>query len=98
MLGRYGETLVVDWGLAKLIDRVADPDGRIEPTLRPSSATDEWQTWSGATHGTIGYMPPEQALGRQDQDLGPRVCSSPWGAVLLSPAGTGDPDRSDRQS
>ena len=90
MLGRFGETLVVDWGLAKLIDQVADTDARpIEPTLRPQSATEEWRTWSGATHGTIGFMPPEQARG-QDAKIGPRSDVYALGAVLYNLL-TGDP-------
>ena len=83
MLGRYGETLVVDWGLAKIIDRVEDPSDAAEPTIRPSSASSEWQTWSGSVHGTIGYMPPEQAAGKLEM-LGP--CSDVYalGAILYA--------------
>ncbi len=40
MLGRYGETLVVDWGLAKVLGRAdvipAQPDGEFEPGLAGS--------------------------------------------------------------
>ncbi len=84
MVGRFGETLVVDWGLAKLIDQVADTGAhQIEPTLRPQSVTEEWRTWSGATHGTIGFMPPEQARG-QDARIGPRSDVYALGAVLYN--------------
>jgi serine/threonine protein kinase len=34
MLGPYGETLVVDWGLAKVVGRPAGSDGASEGTLR----------------------------------------------------------------
>jgi serine/threonine protein kinase len=35
MLGKYGETLVVDWGLAKSLGERAMPEGSAEPPLQP---------------------------------------------------------------
>jgi serine/threonine-protein kinase len=63
MLGPYGETLVVDWGLAKTVGEAASPEG----TLRPTAATDSAPTQAGSALGTPPFMSPEQAAGRLDQ-------------------------------
>jgi serine/threonine-protein kinase len=59
MLGRYGETLVVDWGLAQFIQRDAQAKASGEKTLIPGMTGDDSHT-SSSRAGTIGYMSPEQ--------------------------------------
>jgi serine/threonine-protein kinase len=81
MLGPYGETLVVDWGLAKPIQRVDSGTGLGEKTLRPLSASDSAPTVAGTAVGTPAYMSPEQAEGRLDL-LGPASDVYSLGATL----------------
>jgi eukaryotic-like serine/threonine-protein kinase len=95
MLGKYGETLVVDWGLAKLMER-ADPD-LPEGPLQPSLGTDPSMTRTGTALGTPAYMSPEQAAGRLDL-LGPASDVYSLGATLYflltgrSPFERGEPE------
>ena len=81
ILGKHGETLVVDWGLAKPIGRVDPADDSGERTLMPSSASGSAETLPGSALGTPAYMSPEQAAGDLEQ-LGP--CSDVYslGATL----------------
>jgi len=65
MLGAYGETLVLDWGLAKLQDDAADAANPQEP--RSASILDNNATQTGATLGTVAFMSPEQARGDWDK-------------------------------
>ena len=88
MVGKYGETLVVDWGLAKAVGRSGDgrstarrPRARsLAPALvratRPRRSP-------GSVVGTPAYMSPEQAAGRLDL-LGPASDVYGLGATLYN--------------
>ncbi len=57
MLGRFGEVLVMDWGVSRVVGRRADR--RSSGTFTTSLL----QTQAGSTVGTPGYMSPEQIRG-----------------------------------
>jgi eukaryotic-like serine/threonine-protein kinase len=82
MLGPFGETLVVDWGLALPLERVPEghesPQGTVKSTKTESAALPREQ---GVVIGTLAYMPPEQAEGAIDR-LGPRSDVYGLGAIL----------------
>lgn len=59
MLGKYGETLLVDWGLAMPVQRDDRARASGENTMLLQSGSDSGRS-SGSGAGTIGYMSPEQ--------------------------------------
>jgi tRNA A-37 threonylcarbamoyl transferase component Bud32 len=95
MLGNYGETLVVDWGLAKAGAASPTSTAASEAPLQPASAYDDAATRTGDAIGTPAYMAPEQAAGRLDL-LGPRSDVYGLGATLYCVL-TGRPPFIDRE-
>ncbi|HWB12253.1 MAG TPA: bifunctional serine/threonine-protein kinase/formylglycine-generating enzyme family protein [Pirellulales bacterium] len=83
MLGPYGETLVVDWGLAKPATSRDMPSGTAETWLAPQTAGNTPATRAGSVIGTPAYMGPEQAAGALDQ-LGPASDVYSLGATLYT--------------
>jgi tetratricopeptide (TPR) repeat protein len=63
MLGRYGETLVLDWGLAKARNRPDSPSG---PTSVHLVYGDSTKTQAGSVIGSPPYMAPEVAEGASE--------------------------------
>jgi serine/threonine protein kinase len=89
MLGKYGETLVVDWGLAKAgVGRgkaATSQPGAVprEWLVRPPSGSGSTETLPGAALGTPAFMSPEQAAGKLDL-LGPASDVYSLGATLYA--------------
>ncbi len=78
LVGELGETVVIDWGLAKVIGDSDEPThDSLEPRL--PTAADSLQTQVGSVFGTPGFMAPEQARG---DDLGPQADVYALGATL----------------
>jgi serine/threonine protein kinase/Tol biopolymer transport system component len=77
MVNQDGYAKVLDFGLAKLIERTASPDVSTAPTMT------EEGTSEGVVLGTVGYMAPEQVRG---QEVDGRADVFAFGAILYEAA------------
>jgi len=63
MIGAFGEVLVLDWGVAKLLSA----DAPTSAVAQPAAFAGEGDTQAGTVIGTRGFMSPEQARGAVDE-------------------------------
>jgi serine/threonine protein kinase len=89
VLGEFGEVVLLDWGLAKLVDaegRDEKPEAGFDPDATDAySGQVGWAqpdlTAAGAVMGTPAFMAPEQAEGRAER-IGRRTDIYGLGAIL----------------
>ncbi|MBI4882372.1 MAG: SUMF1/EgtB/PvdO family nonheme iron enzyme [Planctomycetes bacterium] len=92
MVGRFGQTYVMDWGLARVLGKKDPRDIRIQQLLDYPEKEEERAsgaraseapllTMEGDVVGTPSYMAPEQGMGRIDE-VGPRSDVYSVGAML----------------
>ncbi|HYL68586.1 MAG TPA: serine/threonine-protein kinase [Candidatus Limnocylindria bacterium] len=81
MIGPFGEVLVMDWGIAKIMRQPAESAIESGRTARGTLAPSGVKTGHGTILGTPGYMAPEQERG-EVEDLDERADIYSLGAIL----------------
>ncbi len=70
MLGPFGETLLIDWGLAKIMKQADDVPALTSADEMPVASTSVTATQSGQIIGTPAFASPEQLMGHTGQVSG----------------------------
>jgi WD40 repeat protein/serine/threonine protein kinase len=81
MVGEFGETVLLDWGLAKVRGQADHGAEQLADEVRELKEADAGESVAGKPIGTPSYMPPEQADGRI-ADIDERSDVWSLGAVL----------------
>jgi serine/threonine protein kinase len=92
MVGAFGEVLVLDWGIARVLEPEAHPGAALPRARAPAdrdSLTDD-VTAAGTVLGTPGFMSPEQAQGEAQVDARSDIYA--LGAILRWLVAGGDTD------
>ncbi|QDT38730.1 protein kinase domain-containing protein [Stratiformator vulcanicus] len=82
LIGRFGETLVSDWGSALITGRDSHYSGDVEGTLPRSEDPPVPERLSSDPGGTVPYMSPERLLCTDDPSLGPAADVYSLGVTL----------------
>jgi serine/threonine protein kinase len=97
MVGPFGEVLVMDWGIAKILRDAPESSGKDERGdgdfaggAAQVAGNSEAKTQHGTVLGTPGYMAPEQARGDVEH-MDERADIYSLGAILLFLAGSESP-------
>lgn len=81
MIGPFGEVLVMDWGLSKVLQTAKAVIPRVDQNSGPAgAASTSKETAHGSVLGTPGYMAPEQVRG--DTGLDQRADVYSLGTIL----------------